>query len=102
MSEPAGRLRQRRQRHPDPTASPAAESTPPAAESEAANEPGELTGTLKVSGWDMEVSGSLFKAVIDAFTAAHPGVTTEAIDIPAADYGSRTPTPFIPSPAAAR
>lgn len=76
---------------PDPTAAPP--SDPPAnqteAPSEPANEPAELTGTLKVSGWDMEVPGSLFKAVIDAFTTANPGVTIESIDIPAADYGTK-------------
>lgn len=76
---------------PAPTAAPP--SDPPAnqteAPSEPANEPAELTGTLKVSGWDMEVPGSLFKAVIDAFTTANPGVTIESIDIPAADYGTK-------------
>lgn len=76
---------------PAPTAAPPSADLP-AAKTDAPSEPvgsAELTGTLRVSGWDMEVSGSLFKAVIDAFTDANPGVTIEAIDIPAADYGTK-------------
>ena len=77
---------------PASTPDPAPGSNPPPAQSSASggsSEPAGLTGTLKVSGWDMEVSGSLFKSVIDAFTDANPGVTIEAIDIPSADYGTK-------------
>lgn len=79
---PAGSQPAQDAAQPDEAAQPAEDAAQPA-------ESTELTGTLKVSGWDMEVSGSLFKAVIDAFTAANPGVTIETIDIPAADYGTK-------------
>jgi len=54
----------------------------------ASGAPGELTGSLKVSLWDMATQPA-FTAVIDAFTKANPGVTVEPIDIPSADYGTK-------------
>ena len=74
---------------PSESSSPAPSQSPSESTAPSEPQPEGLTGTLKVSGWDMEVSGSLFRAVIDAFTAANPGVTIEAIDIPAADYGTK-------------
>lgn len=74
---------------PSESSSPAPSQSPSESTAPSESQPEGLTGTLKVSGWDMEVSGSLFRAVIDAFTAANPGVTIEAIDIPAADYGTK-------------
>ena len=74
---------------PSESSSPTPSESPSESTAPSESQPEGLTGTLKVSGWDMEVSGSLFRAVIDAFTAANPGVTIEAIDIPAADYGTK-------------
>ena len=75
---------------PQPSsAPPAAESTnPPETRSEAPAEPAELTGTLKVSMWDL-TADAIFSSVIKAFEDAHPGVTIDPIDIPSADYGTK-------------
>lgn len=67
---------------PSPSQSTPAESSTPDAQ------PTELSGTLKVSLWDMATQPA-FTAVIDAFTDANPGVTVEPIDIPSADYGTK-------------
>ncbi len=74
----------------DNTASPAPASQPVQAETQnVPDEQGtELTGTLKVSLWDMATQPA-FSAVIDAFTTANPGVTVDPIDIPSADYGTK-------------
>ena len=74
---------------PDPT--PAPGSNPPPAQSDAsggASEPAGLTGTLKVSMWDLSAD-AIFSSVIKAFEDANPGVTIEPIDIPSADYGTK-------------
>lgn len=70
--------------------SPSASSSPSAAPSVAPSEstPAALTGTLKVSLWDM-ASQPAFGATIDAFVAANPGVKIDPIDIPSADYGTK-------------
>ncbi|HBI57038.1 MAG TPA: ABC transporter substrate-binding protein [Firmicutes bacterium] len=74
--------------------SPAATTDPPpastAAPSESSAPPAEteLTGTLKVSLWDMATQPA-FGGVIDGFTKANPGVTIDPIDIPSADYGTK-------------
>lgn len=67
----------------DPTPTPAAAATP-APDGESTG----LSGTLKVSLWDMATQPA-FTAVIDAFTDANPDVTIEPIDIPSADYGTK-------------
>lgn len=74
---------------PDPT--PASGSTPPPSQSDASGsgaEPAGLTGTLKVSMWDLSAD-AIFSSVIKAFEDANPGVTIEPIDIPSADYGTK-------------
>lgn len=70
--------------------SPSPSATPSAAPSQSPTEsaPTALTGTLKVSLWDMS-SQVAFGAAIDAFVAANPGVTIEPIDIPSADYATK-------------
>lgn len=65
---------------PASTAAPSESSAPPAET--------ELTGTLKVSLWDMATQPA-FGGVIDGFTKANPGVTIDPIDIPSADYGTK-------------
>ena len=67
----------------EPTPTPAVAATP-APDSEGNG----LSGTLKVSLWDMATQPA-FTAVIDAFTDANPDVTIEPIDIPSADYGTK-------------
>lgn len=74
---------------PDPT--PASGSNPPPSQSDASGGPAEpagLTGTLKVSMWDLSAD-AIFSSVIKAFEDANPGVTIEPIDIPSADYGTK-------------
>lgn len=74
---------------PDPT--PASGSNPPPSQSDASGsgaEPAGLTGTLKVSMWDLSAD-AIFSSVIKAFEDANPGVTIEPIDIPSADYGTK-------------
>lgn len=74
---------------PDPT--PASGSNPPPSHSDASGsgaEPAGLTGTLKVSMWDLSAD-AIFSSVIKAFEDANPGVTIEPIDIPSADYGTK-------------
>lgn len=76
---------------PDPTATPAPENSTAPAEASTAPEGGEpagLTGTLKVSLWDLATQPA-FDAVIKAFVDANPGVTVDPIDIPSADYGTK-------------
>lgn len=73
----------------DPT--PSSGSNPPPAQSDASGgsaEPAGLTGTLKVSMWDLSAD-AIFSSVIKAFEDANPGVTIEPIDIPSADYGTK-------------
>lgn len=69
-----------------PTVAPSAAASAAPAPTEAAKT--DLTGTLKVSLWDLDTQPA-FSAVIDAFTAANPGVTIETIDTPSADYGTK-------------
>lgn len=74
---------------PDPI--PASGSNPPSSQSDASGsgaEPAGLTGTLKVSMWDLSAD-AIFSSVIKAFEDANPGVTIEPIDIPSADYGTK-------------
>lgn len=74
---------------PDPA--PSSGSNPPPAQSDASGGPAEpagLTGTLKVSMWDLSAD-AIFSSVIKAFEDANPGVTIEPIDIPSADYGTK-------------
>ena len=76
---------------PDPTTTPAPENSTAPAETSTAPEGGEpagLTGTLKVSLWDLATQPA-FDAVIKAFVDANPGVTVDPIDIPSADYGTK-------------
>lgn len=74
---------------PDPA--PSSGSNPPPAQSDASGgsaDPAGLTGTLKVSMWDLSAD-AIFSSVIKAFEDANPGVTIEPIDIPSADYGTK-------------
>lgn len=73
---------------PKTTEAPAAEAPTEAPAVETPAEPAELTGTLKVSLWDMATQPA-FSAAIDAFVAANPGVTVEPIDVPSADYTTK-------------
>lgn len=70
--------------------SPSASTPPPASPSASPSEstPAALSGTLKVSLWDMATQPA-FGATIDAFTKANPGVKIDPIDIPSADYGTK-------------
>ena len=64
---------------PDPTATPAPENSTAPAEASTAPEGGEpagLTGTLKVSLWDLATQPA-FDAVIKAFVDANPGRSEE-------------------------
>lgn len=69
-----------------PASTPPASTQPVASPTEPAKT--ELTGTLKVSLWDMATQPA-FSATIEAFTTANPGVTVDPIDIPSADYGTK-------------
>lgn len=76
---------------PASTPDPAPGSNPPPAQSDASGgsaEPAGLTGTLKVSMWDLSAD-AIFSSVIKAFEDANPNVTIEPIDIPSADYGTK-------------
>lgn len=65
-----------------------AKTDAPSNQTDAPDEPEELTGTLKVSMWDL-AADAIFSSVIKAFEDANPGVTIEPIDIPSADYGTK-------------
>ncbi len=76
---------------PDPPPPALPSTDPPANQTDAPSEPAgpaELTGTLKVSVWDM-TAAPIYPALIEGFVAANPGVTIDPIDIPAADYGTK-------------
>ncbi len=74
---------------PDPTNTPDPPANPTGTEATApVNEPAELTGTLKVSVWDI-TAAPIYPALIEGFVAANPGVTIDPIDIPAAGYGTK-------------
>ena len=77
----------------EPSSQPQNSASPSANVEQPSNQPNEgqndeLTGTLKVSMWDMATQPA-FTAVINAFVEVNPGVTVEPIDIPSADYGTK-------------
>ncbi len=71
----------------DPTKAPDTETKAPVTDTKAPEDTG-LTGTLKISLWDMDTQPA-FTSVIEAFKVANPGVTVELIDIPSGDYGTK-------------
>lgn len=71
----------------DPTKAPDTETKAPVTDTKAPEDTG-LTGTLKISLWDMDTQPA-FTSVIEAFKVANPGVTVDLIDIPSGDYGTK-------------
>ena len=69
----------------DTTAAPAAEGEDAKAEETTAKAAEGENVTLKWSVWDISLT-TYYEPLIEAFEAAHPGVTVEMVDLGSSDY----------------